>query len=62
MTTYEMYSEVYNKNAERMYRAQKLAEMFRKQGNTELARKYRAEYTELKAEIDSYCMAYNLNK
>lgn len=56
MTTNKMFTEVYNKNAEKMERARALAEIARKNGNRELERKHRAQYAELKAEIDMYAL------
>ena len=44
-----------------MSRAKALAEIARKQGNTELARKYRREYIDLKSEIDAYAMQIIIN-
>lgn len=49
----EKFSETYKKNAERMATAKTMYEMAMKQGNKELARKYRAEYSALKSEIDA---------
>lgn len=57
----ENFSKAYQENAEKMNRAKALAEIARKQGNTELARKYRREYIELKSEIDAYAMQIIIN-
>lgn len=57
----ENFSKAYQENAEKMNRAKALAEIARKQGNTELARKYRREYIELKSEIDAYSMQIIIN-
>lgn len=51
-----MFTEVYKKNAERMETVKTMYKIAMKQGNKELARKYRAEYTELKSEIDTYAL------
>lgn len=57
----ENFSKAYQENAEKMNRAKALAEIARRQGNTELARKYRREYIELKSEIDAYAMQIIIN-
>lgn len=57
----ENFSKAYQENAEKMNRAKALAEIARKQGNTELARKYRHEYIELKSEIDAYAIQIIIN-
>lgn len=57
----ENFSKAYQENAEKMNRAKALAEIARKQGNTELARKYRREYIELKSEVDAYAMQIIIN-
>lgn len=57
----ENFSKAYQENAEKMNRAKALAEIARKQGNTELARKYRREYIELKSEIDAYAIQIIIN-
>lgn len=57
----ENFSKAYQENAEKMNMAKALAEIARKQGNTELARKYRREYIELKSEIDAYAMQIIIN-
>lgn len=57
----ENFSKAYQENADKMNRAKALAEIARKQGNTELARKYRREYIELKSEIDAYAMQIIIN-
>ena len=49
----EQYTEIYRKNADRMARAKAMCEAAAKRGDRELARKYRNEYSELKAEIDT---------
>ena len=57
----ENFSKAYQENAEKMYRIKTLAETARKQGNKELARKYRCEYIELKSEIDTYAIQMIIN-
>lgn len=57
----ENFSKAYQENADKMNRAKALAEIARKQGNTELSRKYRREYIELKSEIDAYAMQIIIN-
>lgn len=57
----ENFSKAYQENAEKMNRAKALAEIARKQGNTELARKYRREYIEIKSEIDAYAIQIIIN-
>ena len=57
----ENFSKAYQENAEKMNRAKALAEIARKQGNTELARKYRREYIELKSAIDAYAIQIIIN-
>lgn len=52
----EKFTEIFKKNAERMNTAKTMFEIATKQGNKELARKYRAEYIELKSEIDTYAL------
>lgn len=52
----EKFTEVYKKNVERMERAKAMYEIATKQGNKDLARKYRSEYIELKSEIDMYAL------
>ena len=56
MTAKEKFSEVYKKNADRMYQLKTMAEIAKKQGDLERAREYRAEYIDLKSEIDTYAM------
>ena len=57
----ENFSKAYQENAEKMNRAKALAEFARMQGNTELARKYRREYIELKSAIDAYAIQIIIN-
>ena len=57
MSNYEKYSEVYRKNAEKMAVLKVLADTARKNGDKEAARRYRAQYTDLKAEIDAAVFA-----
>ena len=57
----ENFSKAYQENAEKMYRIKTIAEIARKQGNKELARKYRREYIELKSEIDTYTIQMIIN-
>jgi hypothetical protein len=52
----DKFTEVYKKNAEKMEMAKTMYETAMKQGNTELARKYRKQYTELKSEIDTFAL------
>lgn len=52
----EKFTEVFKKNAEKMERAKAMYEIAAKQGNKDLARKYRSEYIELKSEIDTYAL------
>jgi hypothetical protein len=53
MTAQEKYSEIFNKNIDRMMTYKALSETARKRGDIETARKYRRQYTDLKAEIDA---------
>lgn len=57
----ENFSKAYQENAEKMNRLKALAEIARKQGNKELARKYRREYIEIKSEIDTYTIQLIIN-
>lgn len=57
----ENFSKAYQDNAEKMNRLKALAEIARKQGNKELARKYRREYIEIKSEIDTYTIQLIIN-
>lgn len=52
----EKFTEIFNKNIEKMERVKALYEIAVKQGNKDLARKYRKEYIELKSEIDVYAL------
>ena len=52
----EKFTDVFNKNVEKMERAKAMYEIAVKQGNKDLARKYRKEYIELKSEIDVYAL------
>ena len=52
----EQFLKVYEKNAQAMFTAHKLAEDARKKGDMKNARKYRRQYLELKAEIDMYVL------
>lgn len=49
----ELFSQIYKKNAERMQILKALGEAARKKGDREQEKKYRAEYSELKAELDA---------
>lgn len=49
----EQFSKVYKKNAERMQVLGALAKAAHKKGDREQEKKYRAEYSELKAELDA---------
>lgn len=49
----EQFSQVYKKNAERMQILKALGEAARKKGDRKQEKKYRTEYSELKAELDS---------
>lgn len=53
---YEEFKEVYNRNAEKMELAKAMYESAMKRGDKETARKYRAEYSSLKSEVDVYAM------
>lgn len=57
----ENFSKAYQENAEKMNRLKALAEIARKQGNKDLARKYRREYIEIKSEIDTYTIQLIIN-
>lgn len=62
MTAQERYSETFRKNIERMEILRSLIASARKHGDNETARRYRAEYTDLKAEIDAAVFGVILNK
>lgn len=49
----EQFSRTYKKNAERMQILKALGEAARKKGDRVLEKKYRAEYSELKAQLDA---------
>ena len=58
MTKREEYAAIYNKNAEKMAVLKALIKAAQNRGDKEAARKYRAEYTDLKAEIDAKLFGY----
>jgi nitrate reductase assembly molybdenum cofactor insertion protein NarJ len=62
MTAQEKYQEVFRKNIDRMMTYQALGESARKRGDIETARKYRRQYTDLKAEIDAALYPILFNK
>lgn len=62
MTAQEKYQEVFKKNIDRMMTYQALSESARKRGDIETARKYRRQYTDLKAEIDAALYPILFNK
>lgn len=49
----KQFSETYKKNAERMETLKVMYNIAMKQGDKELARKYRREWSALKSEIDA---------
>lgn len=48
------FSELYNKNAERLQLLSTLRESAERRGERELARKYRKEYVSIKSDIDFF--------
>lgn len=54
----EQFSKIYKKNAERMQILEALAKAAHKKGDREHEKKYRTEYSELKAELDA--LAFHL--
>lgn len=62
MNDYEKFAEAYHRNAKRMDRLIALYEVAMSRGDKKLARKYRMEYTTLKAEVDMYAIKIILDK
>ena len=52
----DKFKETYKKNAEKMQIAKAMYEAAMKRGDVKTARKYRAEYLDLKSEIDMYAI------
>ena len=50
----QKFSELYNKNAERLQLLSTLRESAERRGERELARKYRREYVSIKSDIDFF--------
>lgn len=51
---YAKFSELYNKGAERMMFLEALMKSAQRTGNTEMFRKYRREYIDIKSDIDFF--------
>ena len=52
------FSELYNRNAERLELLKTLVSSAERRGEREAARKYRREYIEIKSDIDFYASQY----